>query len=259
MFLQHRKKRMPITAVILGGMILLTGCVELSGASEQKNEQPAEVVVSTQEQQVQPISEPKADTAVPIPSNPSSIGVLVNKQYTLPADYVPADLVQPNVKFSSWEKDEKKLMRKEAAQALEQLFNEADRQGIELIAVSGYRSYKRQQAIYQSAMKRKGKEDTAKYNAMPGHSEHQTGLSIDVSSNSAGLALDESFANTKEGKWLAEHAHEFGFIIRYPKGEEEITGYEYEPWHIRYVGKEMAQEIKARGIVLEEYYLPSQK
>ncbi|MFC7442582.1 M15 family metallopeptidase [Laceyella putida] len=255
--MQSGNKLTKMTAVVLGVTILLTGCTELLAASKQQSKEPTETVASNQTPVQRPTPEEK--TAMPIPSNPASVAVLVNKQRALPADYEPADLVQPRVPFSSWGRDEKKLMRKEAARALEQLFDEADRQGIELVAVSGYRSYKRQQATYESALKRKGKASTVKYNALPGHSEHQTGLAMDVSSRSVGLRLVEAFAGTKEGEWLAAHAHEFGFIIRYAKGKEDVTGYGYEPWHIRYVGKKMAQEIKAKGIVLEEYYSGSQK
>ena len=90
--------------------------------------------------------------------------------------------------------------------------------------------------LYANNVKRKGQEHTDRFSAKPGHSEHQTGLTMDVSSKSANNELELTFANTKEGKWLKENAHRAGFIIRYPKGKESITGYAYEPWHIRYVG-----------------------
>ena len=88
---------------------------------------------------------------------------------------------------------------------------------------------------------------------MPGSSEHQTGLTIDVSAQSVSYRLDQSFGDTKEGKWLAKHCHEYGFIIRYPEGKTHITGYDYEPWHLRYVGVDTAKEITGSGLTLEEY------
>jgi D-alanyl-D-alanine carboxypeptidase len=112
---------------------------------------------------------------------------------------------------------------------------------------SGFRSYAYQQNLYNRYVARDGKAEADRYSARPGHSEHQTGLAMDVNS------VGQSFAYTSEGKWLAAHAHEYGFIIRYPKGKEDITGYMYEPWHIRYVGVEIAKEITEAGITFEEY------
>ncbi|MBA4542712.1 MULTISPECIES: D-alanyl-D-alanine carboxypeptidase family protein [Thermoactinomyces] len=187
-------------------------------------------------------------------TNPADLSVVVNKHRSLPADYVPADLIQPNIPFAGQGDLEKKHLRKEAAHALEQLVQAAAKQNLHLVGISGYRSYARQKAIYENNVRKNGKERTSQFSAYPGQSEHETGLAIDVSSPSAHLALDESFGETKEGKWLAEHAAEYGFIIRYPKGKTQITGYAYEPWHIRYVGKEIAQEIAQKGITLEEYF-----
>lgn len=191
---------------------------------------------------------------VPTVTNPGDLVVLVNKERALPSDYIPQDLVSPQIPFSFQGQSEKKLLRKDAAKALEALFAKAKEEGIELIGVSGYRSYNTQKAIFNRNVEKKGLEATSQYSAEPGHSEHQTGLSIDVYNKEYKYALEESFADTEEGKWLAEHAAEFGFIIRYPKGKEEITGYNYEPWHIRYVGIDVAKEIKNRGITLEEYF-----
>ena len=92
------------------------------------------------------------------------------------------------------------------------------------------------------------------YSAVPGHSEHETGLAIDVSGSDGKCAATDCFGDTMEAKWLAEHAAEYGFIIRYPKGKESITGYKYEPWHLRYVGVQIASEIAEQASTLEEYY-----
>lgn len=179
--------------------------------------------------------------------------VLVNKTHALPADFVPDDLVVPGVRFSFTEDLPKKKMRREAARALEKLFEQAERDGIELAAVSGFRSYERQAAIFANAVQRKGEVEANRVSARPGQSEHQTGLAMDVSSASVGYALVEAFGETVEGKWLAQNAPKYGFIIRYPKGKEHITGYRYEPWHLRYVGVEHAMKISQRGLTLEEY------
>ncbi|KAB3536043.1 M15 family metallopeptidase [Alkaliphilus pronyensis] len=185
--------------------------------------------------------------------DPEDILVLVNKERQLPSDYVPSDLVIPNVSFSFSEDLPKKYMRKVAAEALEELFDEAEKDAIELFAVSGYRSYSRQKSIFEANVRRKGEKEANKTSAFPGQSEHQTGLAMDVSSRSVALRLTEELGNVKEGIWLKENAHRFGFIIRYPKGKETTTGYTYEPWHLRYVGKEEAEAIYSSDITLEEY------
>ncbi|AGE22129.1 putative carboxypeptidase [Geobacillus sp. GHH01] len=187
--------------------------------------------------------------------NPDNILVLVNKEQSLPPGYKPADLVVPRVPFLCADPNaEKRHMRAEAAAALEEMFAAARRDGIELVAVSAYRSYERQQVIFAEEVRQKGREKAVQAVAHPGQSEHQTGLAVDISSRSAGCQLTESFGATKEGQWVAAHAHEYGFIIRYPKGKEAVTGYKYEPWHLRYVGRKAAAVIKKRGLTLEEYF-----
>lgn len=191
-------------------------------------------------------------TSNKIASSFASVQAVVNKEYGLPEDYMPEDLVVPNVPFSFSGTVEKSHLRKEAAEALEKLFLLAKQDGIQLNAVSGFRSYEYQKGLYANNVKKKGQEHTDRFSAKPGHSEHQTGLTMDVSSKSANNELELTFANTKEGKWLKENAHRAGFIIRYPKGKEGITGYAYEPWHIRYVG-DIAESIYKKKLTLEEY------
>ncbi|OXM83306.1 M15 family metallopeptidase [Paenibacillus rigui] len=186
-------------------------------------------------------------------TNPESISVLVNKQFALPSSYEPKDLVYPNVPFTFKEQLEKRKMRKEAAQALEKLFDGAKKDGVSLAGVSAYRSYATQKTVYNNYVKKDGEEKARTYSAVPGHSEHETGLAIDVSGSDGKCAAEDCFGNTKEASWLAKHAAEYGFIIRYLKGKESITGYQYEPWHIRYVGTQAAKEIADKGITLEEY------
>lgn len=187
--------------------------------------------------------------------NPLNVLALVNKMFALPESYNPTDLVKPNVSFSFGDQTiEKSLMRQEAAVALENMFAEAKTSGIELYAVSGYRSYERQRIIFDAEVKKSGEEKATQVVAVPGNSEHQSGLAMDISAKSANLSLTESFGETNEGKWLAANAHKYGFILRYPKGKETITGYQYEPWHFRYVGVDAAQTIFEKNITLEEYF-----
>lgn len=188
-------------------------------------------------------------------TNPESILVLVNKNRKLPEGYEPKDLTYPMVPLHGVSK-EKTLMRKEAANALEKLFEKAEADGISLTPVSAYRSYERQNSLYNYYLQIHGEEWTHAYSAVPGTSEHQTGLSIDVSSPNFGNKLEKEFGETKEGAWLSDHAHEFGYIIRYPEEKEVITEYHYEPWHIRYIGIEHATYLYEKDLALEEVIAP---
>jgi len=185
----------------------------------------------------------------------NDVDLLVNKNVHLPSDYVPKDLVKPNIPFSFSADSPKKYMRKEAAAAIERLFAQAKKDKIELAGVSAYRSYATQKAIFDRNAKAEGAVKANQTSAIPGQSEHQTGLAIDISTKRMNYLLSEDFAKTPEGQWLAKNAPNYGFIIRYPKGKESITGYSFEPWHLRYVGVDAAKEITAKGITLEEYLL----
>ncbi len=180
--------------------------------------------------------------------------IVVNKDIHVDSDYKPDDLVIPDVKFSFDGEHEKKYMRQEAAKALEELFKNAYEEGKYIFALSGYRSYNTQKYIFNNFADRMGEEEANKLSARPGQSEHQTGLAMDITSQQVGFGLEEEFGNTNEGKWVKDNAHKFGFIIRYPKDKTHITGYLYEPWHLRYVGKDVAQKIYNEQITLEEYF-----
>lgn len=187
--------------------------------------------------------------------NPLNILALVNKEFALPDYYEPEDLTRPNVSFSFGDLDiEKSYLRKEAATHLELLFEAAEKDEIEIFAVSGYRSYKRQTSVFDAKAHQVGQAAAATVVAVPGFSEHQTGLAMDISSRSVNLELVKMFGETAEGKWLAENAHKFGFVLRYPEGKEEITGYQFEPWHFRYVGVYAATVIYENDLTLEEYF-----
>ena len=185
--------------------------------------------------------------------NPKSKLVLVNKNHALPDGYEPPDLKIPDVPFPFDEDIPKKYMRKEAADALEDLFQAAQKDGYKLYGQSGYRSYKRQVEVFKNNANQMGEKKANQISARPGESEHQTGLTIDITSENVQFTIEENFGDTDEGKWVRDHAHEHGFIIRYLKGKEDITGYSYEPWHIRYVGKDVAKVIHDKDITLEEY------
>ncbi|MGA3600004.1 M15 family metallopeptidase [Lysinibacillus agricola] len=187
-------------------------------------------------------------------ADPESITVLVNKEYAFPEGYEPKDLVYPNVPFIFNEKIEKRMMREEAAKYLEKMFNAANQQNIHLAGVSAYRSSQTQTTLFNNYVERDGIEKAKTYSAVPGTSEHQSGLAIDVSGSDGSCAADDCFANTEEAAWLEDNAHNYGYIIRFPKDKENITGYQYEPWHIRYVGVNLATELYNKGLTLEEYY-----
>lgn len=217
--------------------------------NEEGKERPEDGTVIQSENQTQ-----MAKSFIEVDTDPESVTVLVNHDYLLPEDYIPPDLVKPNVAFSYYGTYEKSYMRKIAATALEELFVAAGQKGKQLKVVSAYRSYARQKQIYDRNVATRGKKNADAVSAMPGSSEHQTGLTVDVSCSRIGCALEESFGTTEEGKWLAANCHKFGFIIRYPEEKTDITGYSYEPWHIRYVGKNLAKYLHKKNLTLEEYY-----
>lgn len=180
--------------------------------------------------------------------------VLASKSSYFPDNYKPKNLTEPNIPFSFGnKKDEKRQLQKIAADAITELINQAKNEKIMIYGVSGYRSIARQKVIYKYNVDNYGQAHADKYSAKPMYSEHHTGLCMDVSSKSVEFGLVEKYGETKEGKWLAQNAHKFGFIIRYPKGKEEITGYNYEPWHIRYLGIPLATYIYENNLCYEEF------
>jgi D-alanyl-D-alanine carboxypeptidase len=175
---------------------------------------------------------------------------LANRDDLLEEDYVPADLVDLTTRKISYDPIQ---MRAVAADALQILFDCAEEDGIYLYAHSGYRSYRTQKTMYYNRLKKNdGRDD--KVVAYPGSSDHQTGLGIDVI-NKAGIGkrFTQAFGETQEGKWLAENCWDFGFVIRYQKDKEEITQITYEPWHLRYVGVQVAQYMREQNLCLEEF------
>jgi D-alanyl-D-alanine carboxypeptidase len=178
--------------------------------------------------------------------------LLVNKNYPLDSTFKPNELVPPNVKRIGSVSLENRKMSIEAAKALESMFFDAKKDKINLILVSAYRSYESQADVYERKVETDGATEASKYVAKEGSSEHQTGLAVDVNS-SPYYDLAEDFEKTKEGKWVADNAHKYGFVIRYLKGKSDITGYNYEPWHLRYVGTDAAKYMFDNNLCLEEY------
>ena len=173
--------------------------------------------------------------------------VLVNKEYKLPENYVPSKLELISNEFAN----ENKYLREEAKIAFETLSKEAKNLGYRVVAVSTYRDYEYQDKLYNMYVQEKGIDYADKCSARPGHSEHQTGLAVDVEGSNRDY---DEFENSKEFVWMKENAYKYGFILRYPKGKEDITGYDYEPWHYRYVGVEVATKIHDLDITFDEYY-----
>jgi len=178
--------------------------------------------------------------------------ILVNKENALEKEYKPSDLKEI-LYYAPDRSPEGRYLREAAADAFHDLVNEAAKQNIELVLTTGYRSYGFQSILYNNYVEKDGQAEADKYSAQPGKSEHQTGLAADVSASSVDYQLVTEFENTSEGKWLSENAGRFGFILRYSKDKEEMTGYMFEPWHIRYVGIPAAEYIREHEITLEEY------
>lgn len=168
--------------------------------------------------------------------------LIVNKSYSMPASYKPTSALNMDIC--------KYCFTEETRASYNEMVNAAKNDGISLDVVSGFRSYETQNQLYNGYVSRDGKEAADTYSARPGHSEHQTGLAFDV--NLAG----DAFNNTPEAKWVNDNCYKYGFIIRYPKGKTNYTGYKYESWHLRYVGKELAEILYNNGdwVTLEEYF-----
>ncbi|MBQ6323599.1 MAG: M15 family metallopeptidase, partial [Bacilli bacterium] len=173
--------------------------------------------------------------------------VLVNKYYYLEEDYVPDNLEKVSNQYAL---DGMKLVHV-AKEAFEKMAKDAKKDGLNIVAMSCYRSYDYQIDLYNSYTKKDGKEAADTYSGRPGHSEHQTGLAVDVYNEEKDYT---SFEKTEEFNWMQKHAHEYGFILRFPKDKEKETGYHYESWHYRYVGKKIAKYIKENNISFEEYH-----
>jgi D-alanyl-D-alanine carboxypeptidase len=184
--------------------------------------------------------------------DPASTWVVVNKPRALgQAGYVPGDLVYPPVTYVN-----RQPMRQQTADALLALFAAGKAEaGLDFSVQSAYRSYDSQVRVYDDDVARNGRDFADTDTARPGHSEHQTGLAVDISAVPARCSLDACFADTPHGSWLAANAHRFGFILRYPSDKVPVTGFTFEPWHFRFVGAPLATELHTtHAATLEEFF-----
>lgn len=208
--------------------------------STDQDSSTTEKTDTTPETPEKPEQQPDENGYLPnqtLPTEPTYIkGILLaNKIYPLPSTFAPEE-------------------NPEARQALNQMLEAAKQQGFDLVAFSGYRSFEYQTTLYNNYVNRDGQAAADRYSARPGYSEHQTGLAFDIGERGKeDVWLTEEFGETPAGQWLFAHAQEYGFILRFPQNKEEITGYMYESWHYRYVGKDVAKEIAKQSITLEEY------
>lgn len=198
-------------------------------------------------------SAPASPPPTGVVADPGSLLVLVDRERFLPDGYRPLDLVEAPVAWAPADDAERRLLRAEAARHLADLFDAAAEDGRPLLAISGFRSYETQRGVRDRSVRANGPVDGHLYTAEPGHSEHQTGLAVDVVGADGTCVTEPCFAATPAGIWVEANAHRFGFIIRYPRDGERITGYAYEPWHLRYVGAELAADLHTRGITLDQY------
>ena len=186
--------------------------------------------------------------------DPTSLWVIVNKRRALPAGYAPTDLITPAVALRLGSGAEEMKMRKEAGGALKDMFAAAKADGYSLLLASGYRSEASQKALHAMYVAQKGAQAADLDSARAGYSEHQTGLAVDVGRADHKCEVEACFATTPEGQWVAKNAYKYGFVIRYKDGSQAITGYIYEPWHLRYVGKDLAKAVQDGGQTLEEFF-----
>ena len=173
--------------------------------------------------------------------------MLVNKFNYLDENYAPDDIVKVSIQFSYGENE----IKKEVYEKFRKMYNDAKKEDLTLIITSSYRDYNFQKKLWDSYANQKGDEWADSVSARAGYSEHQTGYTLDIVTYNANMS---NFETTDEFKWLQANAYKYGFILRYPKDKEDITGYSYESWHYRYVGKDVATKIKKLGITFDEYY-----
>lgn len=234
--------------VIVALVVIITLLVPVILISKQKDDP----ITDNTAQKTEPTFD-KTQFAIDDPASP---WVVVNKKRPLdPKTYVPVGLIAPAIPLKGSKTTEAMQLQPEAALALEKLVEAAKAEGVEFKLASAYRSYQTQEIIYDSEVEGFGQEVADKESARPGHSEHQTGWAADLAGADSKCELQACFADTSEGKWLAGHAYKYGFIIRYAKDKTNITGYVYEPWHLRYIGTLLAEEMHRTGTkTLEEFF-----
>lgn len=219
-------------------------------SADEGRGQPAQAPVPVASASLAPVSGPRIEV-VRGSTDPLSYLVLVTKTKPLdPIDFVPPDLVD----LAEVPGTEGTMMRADAAAAMTLMYQAAEAAGVPFAVNTSYRSSTFQANLFARYSAAQGEAAASRSVARPGYSEHQTGLAADIYDTSANK-LAQSFGSSPAGLWIAEHAHEYGFIISYPKGKEALTGYIWEPWHVRYVGVEVAQDMRDKGVVTLQEYL----
>lgn len=258
MTIQKRKRRFIAIVTVIIVAIFGVGTLFYTSRLAKKDSEVvaiSEASTPAASADVNATAQPSFDKTKYSITDPVSIWFIVNKKNALDAAYQPAELIVPNVPLQAGKSEQEMSLRKDATQQLESMFVAAKEQGLQLKLASGYRSYDLQGYYYNSLVRSLGTEEANKVSAKPGTSEHQTGLAADIASYSNDIChLETCFATMPEGQWLAANAHTFGYIIRYPESKTDITGYNYEPWHVRYVGKELASELQKNNLTLEEFF-----
>ncbi|HCK89286.1 MAG TPA: D-alanyl-D-alanine carboxypeptidase [Erysipelotrichaceae bacterium] len=244
------KKRIGTTGVI---QILLAISLVFLGISVYAFYHPQKITPASPEPSEEASAQPTPEVT-PLPSHltdPNSIYVFIDKTHPVAEDFVPSDLAAPYFNSTG----EIIQLKQEAADHLKAMMNAAAAENIQLVVFAGYISYQTQSDYYQDRVSLLGEAEASKVIEKPGYSEHQCGIAVDFSSNSTS-ATSVSYAETDAGKWLYAHAHEYGYILRYPKDKESLTGYSYMPWHYRYIGEEYAKMMYeiSPDLTLEEFY-----
>lgn len=243
-----------IIALLLVLGISLFMVSERAGAPANNNEGTSEEETTNNEQPADEPDKANFDKDTYSIDEPGSLWWIVSRERPLPDGYVPSNLTVPDVRLRLAASAEQMQFSQVATPAVEDMFAAAQADDVQLVFGSGYRSEALQRQFYESYVASDGQEAADRYSARPGTSEHQTGLVFDVTSPSGACHLEVCFEDTPQGQWVADNAHEHGFIIRYLDGKEDITGYQYEPWHLRYVGAELATELHENGQTMEEFF-----
>lgn len=246
-------KKLLITFIVM--FVFLVGVIGFVLVKDYKQDtaQQTSVVEPTSQPTTTPTVEPTVDPETDARfTSTDSVLIFANKTHKLPDGYIPSDLVSLTVTTAYGDVQ----MKQEAAEAIANMFSAANADGVYPVVTTAYRSEEFQTELYNGYVERDGQEAADTYSSRPGYSDHQTGLAADISCEANGYNLNQEFENTAEGQWLAQHAHEYGFVMRYPNGKEEVTGYTYEPWHFRYIGVEEATNLynSDPNMTMEEYY-----
>ncbi|HEX5394873.1 MAG TPA: M15 family metallopeptidase [Candidatus Saccharimonadales bacterium] len=251
---QPKTRRLSKKIFIILGLLVVVGLIEMAAIAwklgQKDTEQQGAKLNSGSNSRAAAPSFNKARYPI---DKAGSVWVVVNKGRVLPSDYTP-DLVVPTIALRLGAGAEESHISANAAVPMGQMFAAAAKAGAPLRIASGYRSYDTQAAIFANEVKSYGLAKAESESAHPGHSEHQTGLAADLEPLDRSCEIADCFADTPAGKWLADNSYKYGFILRYPKGKDGQTGYRYEPWHYRYVGKDLAAEIHKNGQTLEQFF-----